>query len=53
MGVREKLTYRRRIRAPRVIETATDFELGLLVFHDADERADESFETTLRWRDSE
>lgn len=49
----EKLTYRRRIRAPRVVETATDFELGLLVFHDANERADESFETTLRGRDSE
>lgn len=44
----KKLTYRRRICAPRVVETATDFELGLLVFHDANEGADESFETTLR-----
>lgn len=53
MRVREKLTYRRRIRAPRVVKPATDLELGLLVFHDADERADESFETTLLGRDSE
>lgn len=53
MRVREKLTHRRRIRAPRVVKTATDFELGLLVFHDADERADQSFKTTLRWRGGE